>query len=81
MSKRLGAARDAILGVLPEILTSLALAGGWALITWGIALLTAPVAWLFSIGILLISLGGWRMLWEIGTRGLYAMSQGTRRGR
>lgn len=65
----------------PELLTSLALVGGWALLTWGVARLTAPVAWVFSAGLLLVSLGGWRLLWEVATRGLYALTRPTKRGR
>ncbi|MEA3244808.1 MAG: hypothetical protein U9Q74_01500 [Gemmatimonadota bacterium] len=81
MRRPLGTLRDALVGALPEILTSFALLGGWALITWGIAILTAPVAWIFSGGALLLSLAGWRMLWEIASRGLYAMTRTTKRGR
>lgn len=58
-----------------EILTASAIFGGWALITYGIATLTAPIAWAFSFGVLLLSLAGWRLLWRIVTRGLYLLSK------
>jgi hypothetical protein len=58
---------------LPEILTTAALLGGWALITAAIAALTSPLAWLFSGGLLLISLGGWKLLWALASNGLYTL--------
>lgn len=62
-----------------ELLTAAALLAGWLLITAGIASLTSPRAWTFSIGALCISLGGWRMLWQIATSGLYALTRRKRR--
>jgi hypothetical protein len=59
--------------VLPELLTATTLLGGWALITAAIAALTSPLAWLFSGGLLLISLGGWKLLWALASNGLYTL--------
>jgi hypothetical protein len=58
---------------LPELLTTAALLGGWTLITAAIAALTSPLAWLFSGGLLLISLGGWKLLWALASNGLYTL--------
>lgn len=63
-----------------ETLTATAFIGGWLLITAGIAALTSRVAWLFSLGVLLISLGGWRLLWRMATDGLYALTREERDG-
>jgi hypothetical protein len=59
----------------PEILTAGAFVGGWALLTAGVAALTSSLAWLFSGGLLLISLGGWKLLWKLATSGLYALTR------
>jgi hypothetical protein len=60
---------------LPEILTTAALLGGWLLLTLGVVALTSPVAWLFSGGLLLLSLGGWKLAWALVTNGLYALTR------
>ena len=61
-----------------ELLTSTATLLGWTLITFGIADLTAPVAWSFSIGLLLLLLCGWRLLWRVFRDGLYDLTRGSR---
>lgn len=65
-----------------EILLTIALLGGWALVTWGIALLTTWKVWPISGGLLLLSCGGWRLLWTIVSDGLYMLTRKpvTRRG-
>lgn len=60
---------------LPEILTTAALLGGWLLLTLGVVALTSPLAWLFSGGLLLISLAGWKLLWRLATDGLYTLTR------
>jgi hypothetical protein len=60
---------------LPEILTTGALLGGWLLLTMGAVALTSRVAWLFSGGLLLLSLGGWKLLWALISNGLYALTR------
>jgi len=60
---------------LPEILTALAFVGGWTVLTAGIVALTAPVAWFFSGGLLLISLGGWRLFYIFVRDGLYLLTK------
>jgi hypothetical protein len=60
---------------LAEVLTALAFVAGWLLVTAGIARLTSPIAWLFSIGILSISLGGWKLLAQFVWNGLYALTR------
>ena len=64
-----------------EILVSAAMLGGWALLTYGIALLTTPKVWPISGGLLLLSAGGWRLLWTIVSYGLYSLTREAPRGR
>lgn len=66
--------------VRAEILTTAAMLGGWALVTWGIALLTTWKAWPISAGLLLLSCGGWKLLWVIVSDGLYTLTRPTRNG-
>jgi hypothetical protein len=69
-------------GWLGEALTALAFVAGWALVTAGVAHLTARVAWVFSAGILAISLGGWRLFGRMAWYGLYTlMRPPARKGR
>ena len=63
-----------------EILLSLALLCGWALLTWGIVLLTTPKVWPISGGLLLLSVCGWRLLWTVFSHGLYSLTREERRG-
>lgn len=64
--------------VRAELLTSAALLAGWALLTWGVALLTSPKVWPLSAGLLLLSLCGWRFLGAIAWAGLYTLTRGRR---
>jgi protein-S-isoprenylcysteine O-methyltransferase Ste14 len=58
-----------------EILTVASFLIGWALLTKGVAALTAPVAWTFSTGLLLLSLCGWKFLWAVMSAGLYTLTR------
>lgn len=58
-----------------EILLSLSILGGWALLTHGIAILTTPKVWPLSIGVLLLTTAGWRMLWAILSYGFYGLTR------
>jgi hypothetical protein len=58
-----------------ECLVAFAFIAGWLLLSAGIAALTSPVAWLFSLGLLGISLGGWKVFWRLITAGLYALTR------
>jgi hypothetical protein len=60
---------------LAEILTALTFVVGWLLITAGVAHLTSPVAWYFSLGLLALSLGGWKLLGQFVWNGLYALTR------
>lgn len=60
---------------LAEILTGLAFLAGWCLITAAVAALTVPQVWPLSMGLLLLSAGGWRMLLGLATDGLYALTR------
>lgn len=57
-----------------EYLTALSFVSGWALVTSFIAALTSPLAWRLSVGLFLLSLCGWRLLWTLTRDGLYALS-------
>lgn len=76
------AGAHAVWGARAELAASLALLGGWALVTLGIAALTSPLAWAFSGGVLLLSGFGWKLLYTIARDGLYHLTQseGARRG-
>ena len=60
-----------IRAVLAEILVAIAFLGGWTLLTWGVARLTSQDAWIFSGGLLLLSLVGWRLMLTIAVAGFY----------
>lgn len=66
-----------------ELLTALTWVAGYALVGAGIgALVTAQwVRAVYAIlaGLLLISLGGWRLLWTVATHGLYTLTRGDRK--
>ena len=59
-----------------EYLLGIAVVGGWGLITLFVASLTNRLAWPLSGGFLLLSLSGWRWLFDVFTKGMYALSQG-----
>lgn len=73
----------AALAALPwaEIATGAAFVAGWLLVTWGVASLTAWEAWPISIGLLLISSGGWKLLRRFATDGLYDLMGERKDGR
>jgi hypothetical protein len=52
-----------------------AFVAGWALVTWAIVLFTSPVAWLVSLGVLLISLGSWELLHLVIRKGVYTLTR------
>lgn len=66
--------RDALRTLVAEIAVSAAVIVGWTLLTWGVARLTGPNAWIVSGGLFLLSLAGWRWLFELFWKGLYVMS-------
>lgn len=65
----------AVRASLAEILTAMTFVVGWLLITAGIAHLTSPIAWYFSLGLLALSLGGWKLLAQFVWNGLYALTR------
>ena len=80
-TRRLVEATEKVFAVFPEVLTALAFLGGWALLTLGVVALTSPLAWLFSGGLLAISLGGWKLFYVFVRDGLYVLTKaGKRRG-
>ena len=44
-------------------------------LTWAVALFTSPRVWLISAGLLLISLGGWELLFLVMRKGLYTLTR------
>lgn len=58
-----------------ELLTAAALLAGWLLITWWAAMLTSWRAWPLSLGLLLVSCAGWRLLFFTARDGLYALTR------
>lgn len=56
-----------------------ALAGfvGWAALTAGLVQLTHPAVGLVSVGLLLLSLTGWRLVWTVMREGLYRLTEDT----
>jgi hypothetical protein len=58
-----------------ESLTALAFLAGWCALTAGVVALTSPLAWVFSLGLLLISAGGWRVFALIAWDGLYVLTR------
>ena len=57
-----------------EWYSALLAAAGWACLTAGVVLLTAPVAWLFSVGLALLLLVGLRPLGTVIIEGLDSLS-------
>lgn len=66
---------EAVVRVRAEVATALAFLAGWTLITYGVAVLTSPLAWVFSGGLLCLSLGGWRLLGVVVIDGMYALTR------
>jgi hypothetical protein len=62
-----------------ELATAAAFLLGWAVVTWAIVLFTRPVVWLVSLGVLLISLGGWELLYLVVRKGLYTLTRPERK--
>ena len=58
-----------------EFLTGFALLVGWVLVVVGVAALTTRWALPIGLGLLLISLGGWDLLWTIIRKGLYVLTR------
>jgi hypothetical protein len=63
-----------------EALVSLAMLGGWLFLTAAIVHLTAPVAWLFSLGLLGFCLAGLKFTARLFWEGLYALTREVKRG-
>jgi hypothetical protein len=72
---RLAAGWRALWTARAECLMALAFVGGWLLVTAGIAALTSRIAWLFSLGLLAISLGGWKPFARFVYAGLYVLTR------
>lgn len=70
------ALRDA----LPDLLATLSLVVGWLLLTAGIAAVTSPVAWYFSLGLLGLALGGFKTIGIIAWYGLLALNIDEKKG-
>lgn len=63
-----------------ELLAALAGVFGWLFLTSAIAELVAPrIVWRISAGLFCLTLFGWKFLYELGRKGLYALAKGGRR--
>lgn len=58
-----------------EVSTYAAFLVGWLCVTAGVAHLTAPVTWWFSLGLLALSVGGIKPLAVMAWHGLYALTR------
>jgi hypothetical protein len=65
-----------------EILTAMAWLLGWALVTWGGGSIVRgeyeAAVWRVSLGLILVSLGGWRLLYVVVRDGLYTLTRDDR---
>ena len=60
-----------------ELLVSLAMLAGWALVTLAIGRLVRPdVVWPLSAGLAVLALCGWKFLLQIARDGLYILTRG-----
>jgi hypothetical protein len=63
-----------------ELLTAAAFLAGWLLVTWGVASLTVWQVWPVSLGLLLISAGGWKVLAQLVAHGLHPVPGQPKKG-
>jgi hypothetical protein len=63
-----------------EVLETIAILAGWGFLTAGIAALTSPIAWLFSLGLLGLCLAGIKYVGVLAWEGLYALTREVKRG-
>jgi hypothetical protein len=75
MRRRLGGFVASLRRGFPEFLFVLGLLLGWGWISLGFAMLWGRVVWPFSLGLLLLSACGWKMLFTMARDGLYALSK------
>lgn len=58
-----------------ELLLAAAMIGGWMLVTYALAAIVRPrIMWPMSIGLLMLSASGWKLLGEIATKGCYVLN-------
>lgn len=71
------AARRVALRYRAEVALALAFVAGWCLVTLAVARLAhrADVVWPLSLGLLLWSAGGWRLLALVAADGLYTLTR------
>jgi hypothetical protein len=78
--KRIRAAGTFLAKYGAELLTGAALLAGWGFVTAFVAALTSRLAWLLSIGLLCIALGGIRLFGTLVWEGMYALTREVKRG-
>jgi hypothetical protein len=69
----------AVWGARAEVLLTGAALGGWYALTYGLAGLLGTKVWPLSVGVLLLSGCGWKLLWRIVTDGLYDLTREEKR--
>jgi hypothetical protein len=70
---RLAAAARWCAAGTPKALHVLAIVGGWAALTHGIASMTVPEVWWISLGLFGFSAAGWGHLRVLASAGVYAL--------
>ena len=81
VERRVAAVIAAVWDGRAELVQAVVLLLGWVLVTRAIAQLTRPtVVWDISIGVLLLSICGWKFLGLLFWRGLYSINQDKRDG-
>ena len=66
----------ALAGVRAELLVSLGMLAGWALVTLALGRITRPdVVWPLSAGLAVLALCGWKFLLQVVREGLYILTR------
>jgi hypothetical protein len=66
----------------PELAVAGAIVGGWICVTVAVAQLAPPgIVWPASMGLLLLSLAGWKFIGHLAWYGLYVLSHDEPKGR
>lgn len=58
-----------------ELLLACSMIGGWLLVTYALTAIARPrIVWPMSMGLLLLSASGWKLIGEIATKGCYVLN-------
>ena len=70
-----------VLRLWPELLQAIGILVGWACLTWGVASLLVWQVWPISLGLLVLSVVGWKHMVTLFGEGLYVLSRDPSRKR